>query len=221
LSASLAEAAPPLVKPRLRGRLHQWGFLASIVTGTLLVALAPTGRARGAALVYAVSVSVLFGTSALYHRRNWSARRRSLMQRLDHAMILVLIAGSYTPVVVLMLPSSATRWTLELIWSGTAVGVALRLLWAPIPRWAMIPPYLLVSSVALLALPQLFAAAGAFPLVLMLGGGVIYLVGAVILALRRPDPRPEVFGYHEVFHLLTLVAGVAVYVLNSIAVYRA
>jgi hemolysin III len=143
------------------------------------------------------------------------------MRRLDHSMILVLIAGSYTPVVVLMLPSTAMHWTLWLIWSGTAAGVLLRLVWAPIPRWASIPPYLVVSSVALLALPELFAARGALPLVLMVGGGVVYLVGGVILAVQRPNPRPEVFGYHEVFHLLTLVAGVAVYVLNSLAVYGA
>jgi hemolysin III len=217
----VAASALPLIKPRLRGHLHQWGFVVSIVTGTLLVALAPTGRARGAAVVYAASVTLLFGTSALYHRRNWSVRGRSFMKRLDHSMILVLVAGSYTPVVVLMLPSTAVRWTLWLIWAGTAAGVTLRLVWAGIPRWAAIPPYLVVTSVALLALPQLFAARGALPLGLMLGGGVVYLVGAVILAVRRPDPRPTVFGYHEVFHLLTLVAGVAVYVLNSIAVYGA
>jgi hemolysin III len=214
-------SALPLIKPRLRGHLHQWGFVVSIVSGTLLVALAPTGRAREAAFVYAVSVTLLFGTSALYHRRAWSDRSRSFMRRLDHSMILVLIAGSYTPVVVLMLPSTAMRWTLWLIWSGTAAGVLLRLVWPGIPRWAAMPPYLVVSSVALLALPQLFAARGALPLVLMLGGGVVYLVGAVILATQRPNPRPEVFGYHEVFHLLTLVAGLAVYVLNSIAVYGA
>src|SRR5207245_2632506 len=159
-------------------------------------------------VVYAISVSLLFGTSALYHRCAWSPRGRSVMKRLDHSMILVLVAGSYTPVAVLMLPATAMHWTLWIVWSGTAAGVLLRLVWLPIPRWASVPPYLIVASVALLALPQLLAARGVLPPVLMLTGGVVYLVGAVVLVRRRPDPRPSVFGYHEVFHLLTLVAGV-------------
>jgi hemolysin III len=206
-------------KPRLRGHLHQWAFVASLLTGLALVVLAGPGAGRVAAAVYAVSVSVLFGTSALYHRRAWTPRARELMRRLDHAMILVLVAGSFTPVAMLVLPSSTGRWTLWLVWSVAGIGVAVRLLWLTAPRWAALPPYLLVGCVVLLALPQILEHGGVVPVLLMLSGGLTYVAGGVIYALRRPDPRPAVFGYHEVFHLLTLVAGVAVYVLNSIAVY--
>jgi hemolysin III len=134
-------------------------------------------------------------------------------------MILVLVAGSFTPIAMLLLTRSTARWMLWVVWVGTAFGVAVRLLWPSTPRWAAIPLYLPVSCVALIALPELLAAGHVVPLVLMLAGGVVYLAGGIILAARRPDPRPAVFGYHEVFHLFTLVAGVAVYVLNSIAVY--
>ena len=208
------------VKPRLRGHLHQWAFVVSLVAGLALVLLAPTGRSRFAATVYAASASLLFGTSALYHRRTWATRTRRLMQRLDHAMILVLIAGSYTPVAMLVLAPSTGRWMLWAVWGGAAVGVAMRLFWSG-PRWMALPPYLLVGCVALLALPQLLERGGVAPLVLLVGGGATYVVGAVIYATRRPDPRPAVFGYHELFHLLTLVAGAALYVVNAMAVSRA
>jgi hemolysin III len=219
VSALLPVSGDPPVKPRLRGFLHQWAFVVSLVSGSVLVALAPAGRPRLAASIYSLSVTLLFGTSALYHRRTWAPRPRSLMKRLDHAMILVLIAGSYTPIAMLLLPRSTGRWMLWTVWVGAALGVIVRMLWLRAPRWAALPPYLLVGAVALLALPPLLRHGGVAALVLMLSGGLIYVVGAVIYAIKRPDPRPAVFGYHELFHLLTLVAGAAMYIVNSMAVY--
>lgn len=210
-----------LVKPRLRGWLHQWAFAVSLVAGAALVATAAPGLPRLAAAVYAGSVSLLFGTSALYHRRTWSRRARAVMKRLDHSMILVLIAGTYTPLALLVLPPSTGRWLMWVVWTGAAVGVAARMLWLDAPSWAAIGPYLLVGWVALLALPQLLEYAGPTSFTLILAGGVTYTAGAVIYARHRPDPLPEVFGYHEVFHLLTIVAGVAFYVVNALAVQQA
>ncbi|HSP39695.1 MAG TPA: hemolysin III family protein [Frankiaceae bacterium] len=211
----------PLLKPRLRGHLHQWACLVSVVTGAVLVAFAPTARGRFAAIVYAASVTLLFGTSALYHRRPWSARARGRMKRLDHAMILVLAAGSFTPMAMLLLTRPAARWMLWVVWVGTAFGVAIRILWPDTPPWAAVPLYFLVGGVALLALPALLETGHVVPLALMVSAGAVYIAGGIILASHRPDPRPAVFGYHEVFHLLTLVAGMAIYVLNSIVVYGA
>jgi hemolysin III len=143
------------------------------------------------------------------------------MKRLDHAMILVLVAGSYTPLAMLVLPPDTGRWTLRLVWGVAAVGVGVRLLWLGAPRWMALPPYLLVGGVALLALPQILQRGGVVAMLLVLGAGLTYVTGGLIYAIRRPDPRPAVFGYHELFHLLTIVAGVGVYVVNSMAVYGA
>lgn len=216
--------APPepqqRVKPRLRGRLHQWAFVVSLPAGLVLLVLAPGGRARLAAAVYAASASLLFGISALYHRRTWQPRARGWMRRLDHSMILVLIAGTYTPLTMLLLPRSTGQWMLKVAWLGAATGIAVRMLWLRAPRWAVLAPYLLVGCVALLAVPELLRFGGVAVLVLLLTGGAAYVVGAVIYAARRPDPQPAVFGYHELFHLLTVLAGIAFYIVNSFAVYR-
>lgn len=208
------------MKPRLRGRLHHWAFVVSLPAGLVLLVLAPGGQARAAAAVYAVSVTLLFGTSALYHRRTWQPRARGWMKRLDHSMILVLIAGTYTPLTVLLLPRPTGTWLLQFAWAGAAAGIAVRMLWLRAPRPLVLAPYLLVGCAALLTLPELLHTGGVAVLVLLLAGGAAYLAGAAIYAARRPDPRPAVFGYHELFHLLTVIAGAAFYVVNSFAVYR-
>ena len=207
------------VKPRLRGVLHQAAFAVSLITGTALVILAEGARATTAATVYAVSVALLFGTSAAYHRGTWSPRGTAVMERLDHSMIFVLIAGTYTPFALLLLEGTA-RWTvLSLVWGGALAGVVLRNTIRRPARWLFVGIYLLLGWVALGVLPQLHDAGGMTMVVLLLVGGLFYSLGALVYALRRPDPSPRWFGFHEVFHAFTLVAFAVHYIAVSFATY--
>lgn len=210
-----------LVKPRLRGVLHQWAFVTCVATGVVLVALAHAGRARLAATVYAVSLALLFGTSALYHRRTWTPTARAVMKRLDHSMIFVLIAGTYTPFALLVLRGPTARVVLAVVWGGAALGICSRMLWPSAPRFVILPLYVGLGWVAVFILPQLVSRAGIAPFVLLIAGGAVYTIGGIVYASRRPDPSPTVFGYHEVFHLLTLIAAICHYVAVSFAVYAA
>jgi hemolysin III len=200
------------VKPRLRGVFHQYAFFASLASGTLLVLLAATTRALVAAAVYAASVSALFGVSALYHRATWTTSARRRMRRLDHAMIFLLIAGTYTPVGLLVLHGTLGAVVLAVVWGGALVGIVLQLTWTTAPRWLGGTVYLALGWVAVAAMPQLFARLGVTGGLLVVVGGLVYSAGAAVYALRRPDPVPAVFGYHEVFHLL-VIAGVAAHFL--------
>jgi hemolysin III len=141
------------------------------------------------------------------------------MRRLDHSMILVLIAGTYTPFALLLLHGSTSTAVLALAWGGALAGITLRMLWISAPRWAVIPPYLLVGWIAVFVMPELLHAGGVATLVLVAGGGLIYSLGAVVYATKRPDPWPKTFGYHEVFHGMTILAGVMMYIAISFAVY--
>ena len=218
--ARVQELAAAL-KPRLRGVLHQAGFAISLVTGTALVCLAEGGRARTAAAVYAVSVALLFGTSAAYHRGPWSDRSRAVMKRLDHSMIFILIAGTYTPFALLLLEGT-TRWVvLSTIWGGAVVGVVLRNVVRRPARWLFVVLYMALGWVALSVLPQLQDTGGWAVVVLLLVGGLFYSAGAVVYATRRPDPSPRWFGFHEVFHAFTLLAFVTHYLAVSFATYGA
>jgi hemolysin III len=209
------------LRPRLRGVLHEGAFAISLVTGTALVCLAEGARARGAALVYAVSVALLFGTSAAYHRGSWSPRGRALMARLDHSMIFILIAGTYTPFALLLLEGTA-RWAVfGVVWGGAAVGVVLRNAVRRPARWLFVGLYLALGWVALAVLPQILRAGGPAVLVLLLVGGAFYTAGAIVYVLRRPDPSPHWFGFHEVFHAFTLLAFATHYVAVSFATYGA
>jgi hemolysin III len=204
-------------KPRLRGVFHQYAFFVSLASGTLLVVLAATTRASGAAAIYAASVSALFGVSALYHRITWTSRARRRMRRLDHAMIFLLIAGTYTPVGLLVLHGTLATVVLAVVWGGAVAGIVLELAWTGAPRWLGGTVYLALGWVAVAATPQLFARLGVAGGLLIVAGGLAYTAGAAIYALRRPDPAPAVFGYHEVFHLL-VIAGVAAHFL-AISLY--
>jgi hemolysin III len=201
--------------PRLRGRLHQVAFLVSIPAGIALVLAAQSRLARLGVLVYALSLTAMFGTSAAFHRLRWSHRARLRMDRLDRTMIYVLIAGSYTPVCLLALRPGWRAAFLALVWTGAAVGVALVLLWnrhrgIGVVRMVL---YLGLGWLSLLILPQLARTLGLGQLVLGVAGGLLYTVGAVVLIRRRPDPNPRVFGYHEVWHAFTVAAGACHYAL--------
>ena len=209
------------LKPRLRGVLHEAAFAVSLVTGTALVCLADAGRERVAATIYAVSVALLFGTSAAYHRGTWSGRSQEVMKRLDHSMIFILIAGTYTPFSLLLLDGTA-RWAVfGMVWGGAVVGVVLRNVVRRPARWLFVCLYLLLGWVALAVLPQLHDHGGAVVVALLLVGGLFYSLGAVVYALRRPDPSPRWFGFHEVFHAFTLAAFVTHYIAVSFATYGA
>jgi hemolysin III len=201
-----------LVKPRLRGVSHQWAFFAFLALGTMLVATAPSGRPTVAASVYAASVVGLFGTSALYHRVTWaSAAARRWMRRLDHSMIFVLIAGSYTPFALLVLHGTLATVILITVWAGAGAGVILKLAWIDAPKWLISLSYVLLGWVAVAAVPQLASSLGIAATTMVAAGGVLYTLGAVVYARTRPDPVPEVFGYHEVFHLLVILAAALQY----------
>jgi len=207
------------LKPRLRGVLHEAAFAISLITGTALVCLAEGGRARTAATVYAVSVALLFGTSAAYHRGPWTGRSREVMKRLDHSMIFILIAGTYTPFALLLLEGTA-RWVVfSLVWGGAVVGVVLRNSIRRPARWLFVGIYMLLGWTALGVLPQLRDTGGLAVVVLLLLGGLFYSIGAIVYALKRPNPSPHWFGFHEVFHAFTLLAFVTHYIAVSFATY--
>jgi hemolysin III len=203
---SETRAALPLVKPRLRGVLHQYAFFVSVVLGAALVIVADGSRARLAAAIYAFAVSGLLGTSALYHRLNWSPRARAWMRRLDHSMIFVLIAGTYTPFALLVLHGTLAHAILIVVWAGALGGIVLNLVWITAPRWLIAAVYVALGWVAVAAMPALASSIGASGVALLMGGGLLYTAGAVIYATQRPDPAPQVFGYHEIFHVLVVVA---------------
>jgi hemolysin III len=206
------DTAVPAMKPRLRGILHQWAFLVSLVTGAVLVVVAPAGRATLAVGIYAPTVAGLFGVSAVYHRVNWvSAAARRWMRRLDHTMIFLLIAGTYTPFALLVLHGTLATAILVAVWGGAIAGIVLNLVWIDAPKWLTAIVYVSLGWVAVLAFPALFDNLGLTPTMLVALGGVLYTVGAVVYALRRPDPVPAVFGYHEVFHALVIAAAAVQY----------
>jgi hemolysin III len=199
-----------LVKPRLRGVFHQYGFFVALGAGTLLVLGAPTARAALAAAVYAASVCALLGVSALYHRITWTPPVRRRLRHLDHAMIFVLIAGTYTPVGLLVLQGPLAAVVLVVVWGGAVAGIALNLGWRQAPSWVGVAVYVALGWVAVVALPQLLQHLGVVGTLLLVGGGLAYSAGALVYARRRPNPAPAVFGYHEIFHLL-VVAGVGLH----------
>jgi hemolysin III len=194
------------VKPRLRGVSHQYAFFVALAAGASLVVLARGGEARAAVAVYALSLCAMFGASALYHRIDWRPRPRAWLRRLDHSMIFVLVAGTYTPFAVLVL-APALGWTLlAVVWGGAIAGVVLTLVWVDAPRWLTAALYVALGWVALAGMPQLLDRAGVAAVALLATGGILYTIGAVVYARRRPDPVPPVFGYHEVFHVLVIAA---------------
>lgn len=215
-AADALEAA----KPKLRGWLHAISSPLALACGVVLVALAPTGRAVVGAAIFAVSSVLLFSVSALYHRGHWSARWQARLKRLDHANIYLLIAGSYTPFALLALSGLTRVLMLSLVWAGALIGVLFRLLWVDAPRWLYVPLYVLLGWAAAFVVPQLEHGAGVAAFVLVVVGGALYTAGGLIYGLRRPDPFPRWFGFHEVFHALTVAGFTCQYVAASFVIYR-
>jgi hemolysin III len=194
--------------PHLRGVSHAWAFWFAVAAVVALVALSPAGTPRLAALVYGAGLCLMLAASALYHRLKCSQRVRSLLCRVDHSAIYVFMAASYTPVSLLVL-EGATRWAvLGSVWAGALGGVALSVAWVTAPRVLFAITYVALGWVIVIAFPQLLAQLDVTPILLFAAGGVLYSLGAVIYALRRPDPWPHTFGFHEVFHALVIAAAV-------------
>lgn len=201
-----------LVKPKLRGVSHQWAFFVSLVLGVTLILLAKTPKATFAVAVYAVSLSALFGTSALYHRVNWARpQMRQWMRRLDHSMIFFLIAGTYTPFALLVLHGTLAMAILAVVWIGAVAGAIVEMIWIDHPKWASALIYLSLGWVATITFPELWTSMGVAGTLLVAVGGLLYTAGAVVYATQRPNPNPAVFGYHEVFHLFVIAAAIAQY----------
>lgn len=197
--------------------IHHYSFFLSLLTGAALVTLASTKQAIVGAAIYAFSVSALLGTSALYHRVTWSPAARRWMGRLDHSMISVLIAGTYTPFGMKAAPGSVASVLLGPIWLSALAGIALHLFWYDAPKWLSALVYVAIGWVGVVALPELAGDLGWTAVSLLVAGGVVYSVGALVYAVQRPDPVPHVFGYHEVFHSLVVLAAVAHYAAIAIS----
>ena len=206
------------LKPRLRGVFHQYAFFVSIPCGAGLILAATSGRARLAATIYAVALSALLGTSALYHRITWRPNARRWMRRLDHSMIFVLIAGTYTPVALLALQGPLASTILIVLWAGALGGVVFKLAWIDAPKWLLAMIYVLLGLVCAAVFGQLPGAIGWLAVAGLAGGGLLYTAGAVVYASGRPNPAPAVFGYHEIFHLLVIVAASLHYAVIAFAV---
>ncbi len=209
------------VKPRLRGWLHAGTFPVALAAGIVLVLLADGPRATAATAVYAASAALLFGISALYHRGNWSPRAEVRLKRLDHSNIFLIIAGTYTPFSVILLGNDGGTTLLWIVWLAALAGIAFRVLWVGAPRWLYTPVYLGLGWVAVFYLGAILDNGGPAVVTLLAIGGAAYTAGGIVYAIKRPNPSPRWFGFHEVFHALTLIAFVAHYVAISLVTYNA
>jgi hemolysin III len=201
-----------LDRPRLRGVFHQYAFFVAIVAALALVLVADSAREQVAMWIYGVALAAMFGVSALYHRVTWrSARVRAWMRRLDHSTILLLIAGTYTPFALLAFDGWVADTVLVVVWAGAAAGLLLNLVWVDAPKWLTAAVFVALGWVGVVAVPELFDV-GVAPALLVFVGGALYTLGALAYATRRPDPVPHVFGYHEIFHVLVVLAAAAHFV---------
>ncbi|RSO13845.1 DNA-binding protein [Streptomyces sp. WAC 06783] len=217
VSAVAAVAAP--LKPKLRGWLHAGMFPAALFSGVVLTALADSTRGRIACAVYTLSACLLFGVSALYHRGNWGPRTGAVLRRLDHANIFLIIAGTYTPLTMLLIPGTRGQILLWAVWAAALAGIVFRVFWVGAPRWLYTPCYIALGWAAVFFLPDFLRKGGIAVLVLVIVGGVLYSAGGIIYGIKRPNPSPRWFGFHEVFHSLTLAAFIVHYVGISLVAY--
>jgi hemolysin III len=216
---AVAEQVQASLKPKLRGWLHAVMFPATLVAGVVLTALADSPRGRIACAVYTLTACLLFGVSALYHRGEWGPRATAVLRRLDHANIFLIIAGTYTPLSILLLPGRTATALLWFIWAGALAGIAFRVFWVGAPRWLYTPCYLALGWAAVFFLPDFLRTGGVAVLVCVTLGGVLYSAGGVVYGIKRPNPSPRWFGFHEVFHSFTLAAFTVHYVGISLVAY--
>jgi hemolysin III len=207
------------VKPKLRGWLHAVTSPLTVAAGIVLIALSPTTATRVGSTVFTLSAALLFTVSAIYHRGTWSPRTWAFLRRFDHANIFLLIAGSYTPFTLLMLEGGSRVTLLSIVWGGALLGVVFRVLWAGAPRWLYTPIYIALGWAAVFYADEFVANSQGAVMVLVVVGGLLYTLGGVVYGFQRPDPFPSWFGFHEVFHTLTIVAFVTHYVGISLATY--
>lgn len=210
-------------RPRLRGWIHQYCAIAAVIAGAPLVAVSwaeASKRAGHSTLTYTLAIVAMFAVSAIYHRVNWeSASVRSRMRRLDHSMIFLLIAGTYTPFARLAMPRPAGQMVLAIVWGGALAGIALTMFWPTAPRWLNVTLYLLLGWVAVWCMRMIVDGAGLAAAVLLAVGGALYSIGAIFYGLRWPDPWPTTFGYHEIFHACTAAAAICQYIAIWFAVF--
>jgi len=204
MEAAAVDAAAE-VKPSWRGWIHAGTFPVAIAAGIVLIALAQGAPAKWAAAVFMATSLLLFGNSALYHRFNWGPTTKAVLKRIDHANILLLIAGTYTPLATLALPPEKGLVLLIVVWSGTVLGILFRVFWINAPRWLYVALYLALGWAAVMYMVDLVQANVAM-MVLVCVGGLLYTVGAIIYAMKRPNPWPGHFGFHEIFHVCTVLA---------------
>lgn len=216
---SVGQAVLDAVKPRLRGWIHAGMAPLVLAAGIVLVALSPTSTTRVANVVFWLSALMLFGTSAVYHRGRWSPRVAGVLRRLDHTNIFLIIAGTYTPLSVILLDAPTERTLLIIVWSGALVGLLMRVFWLNAPRWLYTPIYVALGWVAVWFLPDFADAGGPAIVWLVIAGGIAYTLGALVYGLKRPNPSPQWFGFHEIFHTLTVVGYTCHYIAVSIATY--
>ncbi len=193
------------IRPSWRGWIHAATFPIAIAAGIVLIVLAQGAPAKWACAVFMATSLLLFGNSALYHRFDWSPTTRAILKRIDHANILLLIAGTYTPIAVLALPTDKAIILLSLVWGGAILGILFRVFWIDAPRWLYVALYLLLGWAAVMYMIDLFQANAAM-MILVIAGGLLYTGGAVVYALKRPNPWPGHFGFHEIFHVCTVLA---------------
>ncbi len=205
------------IKPHLRGWIHLVTAPLSLAASIVLLVLAPTAATKWGAAVYLVASLFLFGVSATYHRFYWAPKWETFWRRLDHSNIFLLIAGTYTPLSVALLETRDTVTILAIVWSGAVIGILLNLFWPTAPRWLSTLVYVALGWVAVAYLPQLWAAGGPAIIALIVAGGLLYTLGAVVYALKRPNPSPTWFGFHEIFHACTVLA----WACQCVAVYLA
>jgi hemolysin III len=205
LDAAAVDAAIPEIKPSWRGWIHAGTFPVAIAAGVVLIALAQGAPAKWASAVFMATSLLLFGNSAVYHRFNWQPRTKAILKRIDHANILLLIAGTYTPIATLALPPEKGVLLLTLVWTGALLGILFRVFWINAPRWLYVALYLVLGWAAIMYIVDLFQANAAM-MVLVIIGGLLYTAGAVVYAIKRPNPWPGHFGFHEIFHVCTVLA---------------
>lgn len=224
VAQEISEAAADVaatIKPKLRGWLHLGMVPLSLAAAIVLIVLAPTSLGRISAVVFGVTAVLLFATSATYHRGHWRPPVSKVLKRMDHANIFLIIAGTYTPMALMLLPSDSARTLLIIVWSGALAGILFRVFWVGAPRWLYTPVYVALGWVAVIYIVPFYRNGGLAVVLLIAAGGLLYTLGAVVYALKRPNPSPRWFGFHEVFHAFTVAAFITHYIAVSFSVYGA